>query len=118
MEEVIDWESSNEEAYIPRSDLHLIYSIYCSIYRIPVEGYDMFCKRIKKTTTITIDREETQIMITETRKSLGEKNTKGESKQTHCWSGIRLSVEYQRELLRAKAKADKDTVDGQQRLDD
>jgi hypothetical protein len=85
---------------------------------IPVENYDMFCRRIKKITTITIDREETQITIYETRKSLGEKNAKGEPKQTHCWTSIRLSVECQRELLEAKAKADKDTVAGQQRLDE
>jgi penicillin-binding protein-related factor A (putative recombinase) len=118
MGEVIDCESSNEEAYIPKSDLHLVYSIYCSIYMIPVENYDMFCRPISKTTTITIDREETQITIYESRKSLAEKNAKGEPKQTHCWTSIRLSVEYQRELLEAKAKADKDTVAGQQRLDD
>ena len=85
---------------------------------IPVENYDMFCRPISKTTTITIDREETQITIYETRKSLGEKNAKGEPKQTHCWTSIRLTVEYQRELLEANAKADKDTVTGQQRLGD
>jgi len=78
----------------------------------------MFCRRIKKTTVITIDKEENQIMIGKTRKTLGQKNAKGESKQAHCWTGIRLTPEYQRELLEAKAKADKDTVDGQQRLYD
>ena len=68
----------------------------------------MFCRRIKKTTVITIDKEENQIMIGETRKTLGQKNAKGESKLAHCWIGIRLTPEYQRELLEAKAKADKD----------
>lgn len=81
-------------------------------YIIPVENYDMFCRRIKKTTVITIDKEENQIMIGETRKTLGQKNAKGESKQAHCWTGTRLTPEYQRELLEAKAKADKDAVDG------
>ena len=118
MEEVIDWESSNEDDYVSKVDLHLIYSIYCSIYRIPVENYDVFCKRIKKTTTITIDKEETQISMNETRKTLGEKNSNSQSKQTHCWTGIKLTSEYEREFLEAKANADKDTVDGQQRLDD
>jgi putative DNA primase/helicase len=88
MEEVIDWESSNEETYISKADMYLVFRIYCSIYRIPVENYDVFCKRIKKTTTITIDKEETQITIREARKTLGEKNSNGQSKQTHCWTGI------------------------------
>jgi hypothetical protein len=65
-----------------------------------------------------IDREETPIMIGETCKTLGEKNSNGQSKQTHCWTGIRLTSEYEREFLEAKAKADKDNVYGQQRLDD
>jgi len=72
---------------------------------------------MKKTTIITIDKEETQVMIGESRKTLSEKNSNGQSKQTHCWTGIRLTPEYARELLEAKAKADKDNGVGQQRLD-
>jgi hypothetical protein len=56
--------------------------------------------------------------IGETRKTLGEKNSNGQSKQTHCWTDIRLTSECEREFLEAKAKADKDNVYGQQRLDD
>jgi putative DNA primase/helicase len=114
LEETIDWEKSTEsesDHYVSKSDLHLVYSIYCSIHRIPVENYDTFCKRVKKIRTIVIDREEAQIMINETRKSLGEKDSSGKAKVTACWMGIKLVDEYATELLEAKRK------EGQKRLD-
>jgi putative DNA primase/helicase len=114
IEETIDWEKSTEsesDHYVSKSDLHLVYSIYCTINRIPAENYLTFCKHIKKTTTITIDKEETQIMINETRKSLGEKDSDGNAKQTPCWTGIKLVDEYAKELIAAKIKK------GQERLD-
>ena len=65
-----------------------------------------------------MDKEEIQITIAQTRKSLGEKDAQGNSKQTPCWTSIKLTDDYTRELLEAKAKAGKHNVDGQQRLDD
>ena len=114
LEETIDWEKSTEsesEHYVPKPDLHLVYGIYCAIHRIPVEKYDIFCKRIKATRNIMIDREEIQISLGETRKSLGEKDTNGKAKVTPCWTGIKLVDEYSREMLEAKRK------EGQERLD-
>jgi hypothetical protein len=107
LEETIDWEKSTEsesEHYVPKPDLHLVYSIYCGIHRIPVDNYDMFCKRIKKIRSIIIDREEIPLTINETRKSLGEKDANGKAKVTSCWIGIKLMEEYARELIDAKIK--------------
>jgi putative DNA primase/helicase len=115
MEEVTDWEKSQESDYVSKSDLHLVYTIYCGMYRIPVENYDMFCKRIKKINTLVVDKEEIQITIGQTRKSLGEKDAQGNSKQTPCWTPIKLTDDYTRELLEAKAKQTESQ--GQERLD-
>jgi len=122
IEEVIDWEKSTEDDnkfYIPKSDLHLTYSIYCGMYRLPVDNFDVFCKRVKKINTITLDKEEIPITIGQTRKSLGEQTTDGKEKQTSCWSGIKLTDDYERELLDAKAKAKAKELEeaGQERLD-
>ena len=72
----------------------------------------------KKINTLVLDKEEIQITISQTRKSLGEKDVQGNSKQTPCWTAIKLTDDYTPELLEAKAKAGKHNVDGQQRLDD
>jgi P4 family phage/plasmid primase-like protien len=122
MEETIDWEKSTEnenEHYIPKSDLHLTYNIYCQMYRLPVDNFDVFCKRIKKVNVITIDKEEISITINQTRKSLGEKTSDNKDKQTPCWSGIKLTDEFAHELLDAKAKAKAKELQeaGQKRLD-
>jgi len=52
-----------------------------------------------------LDKEEIQITIAQTRKSLGEKDVQGNSKQTPCWTAIKLTDDYTPELLEAKAKA-------------
>ena len=90
--------------------------LFTHMYRIPVENYDMFCKSIKKINTLVVDKEEIQIAIGQTRKSLGEKDAQNNSKQTPCWTPIKLTDDYTRELLEAKAKHNES--DGQQRLDD
>ena len=122
LEETIDWEKSTEDDdmhYIPKSDLHLVYGIYCGIHRLPVDNFDVFCKRIKKANVITIDKEEVPITINQVRKSLGEKTEDGKDKQTRCWSGITLTEEFAHELLDAKAKAKAKELEqeGQERLD-
>ncbi len=82
------------------------------MYRIPVESYDAFCKRIKKITDIVIEKEDTPIQINDTRKSLGEKGIDGKTKQTACWIGIKLLDEYARELNTAKIKEqEQETID-------
>jgi len=41
-----------------------------------------------------LDKEEIQITIAQTRKSLGEKDVQGNSKQTPCWTAIKLTDDY------------------------
>jgi putative DNA primase/helicase len=122
LEEAIDWEKSTEDDsmhYISKSDLHLVYAIYCEIHRLPIDNFDVFCKRVKKMNVITIDKEEVPITINQVRKILGEKNNEGKDKQTSCWSGITLTEEFNHELLDAKDKAKSKELEqeGQQRLD-
>ena len=122
LEETIDWEKSTEDDdmhYIPKADLHLVYGIYCGIHRLPVDNFDVFCKRIKKISVITVEKEEIPIIINQVRKSLGEKTSDGKDKQTSCWSGITLTEEFAHELLDAKSKAKAKELEqkGQERLD-
>lgn len=112
MEEVIDWENSKEDDYVSKADLHLVYTIYCGMYRIPVENYDTFCKRMKKISTIVVDKEEIPIAVGQIRKTLGEKDDQGKSKVTPCWTSVKLTDDYTRELLAAKTNDE-----GQERLD-
>ena len=102
IEDTVDEESTEtEDNYISKVDFHIVYLIYCGKYGLPPEKYDTFCKLIKKSDRDG-DYEGAGIVIGETRKDLGEKTPQGKPKLSHCWTGIKLTGDYARLLLKAK----------------
>jgi putative DNA primase/helicase len=102
-------EQSTEDSIISKLDLHIIYIIYCGKYGLPTEKYDSFCKLVKKN---DMDSDGTGIQIGDVRKDLGEKTPQGKPRLTHCWTGINLTGEYARLLLKAKG-GEQTTLDDQ-----
>jgi len=92
-------EESTEDNFISKVDLHIVYLIYCGKHGLPTEKYDSFCKLVRKN---DIDNEGVGIQIGETRKDLGEKSAAGKPRLTHCWTGLKLTGDYARLLLKAK----------------